>query len=1083
MINLLMDNSLVVTRTRILLPRRRAELLSRPRLLNGMLEMLDNKLIIIAAPAGYGKTSLLIDIAYQVEWPVCWYALDQLDQDVLRFAAHFIASLNLRFPKFGASSRAVLQNMTQERLNLDLLLSSIINDAYEHISEHFIIVLDDYHLVNESKLVNQFVSRFIQDVDENCHLMIASRTLISLPDMPLLVTRAQVGGLSFEELTFQPEEIRELLLQNQHLTISDATAAELARQTEGWVTGLLLSAQLLGQSPKERQALNRVSGVGLYEYLTEQVFDRQPPTIQAFLLRTSLLDEFDADFCAEVINPALGIDEDWGELMANATRNNLFILPVEDERLWLRYHHLFSEFLQNRIQRERPDEAQKILLSLAQVYTRHRQWDQVYRLYQRLGRQDAIVSLLEEIGQSLVAGGQLDTLSTWLGAIPEKTINDHPFLLAVQGSVTAMRGDTRQAQALLNLAISSLSQTNHTQHLASSLIWRSTNHRLMGEYSEALADSEEALWLAGKNPDMESVRAEACKVKGAALFQQGQLKEALHWLAQSESAYRSLEDGNNSAKLLLEIGVVNKASGNLVAAEQAYGRALDHWEKTNNSAWQANLLNNLGVLQHLRGDYVTAASNFERAIQHSKIASYPRLEAFSLTSIGDLYRDLEAPQEASEAYRQAWQIAQHIKDRYLQFYLNLVQGRLAAGQKDLHQAAELFEAAGQMADESGSQGEQNLYRLEFAVFNLSRLEYQDAARNLESALNYFTEEGQQAEAGRAILYLGLACANTRDTERAARYFKSLSNLLSMPERCPPLVAAGREFKAPLSALKQRAEFAPAIGELLAQIDLFERNLPGLRNQVRRRASVVPFAPPRLVINALGKMEVKINEHPVSSAVWQTQTARDLFFFILDHPEGLTKEAIGATFWPDSSMSELKLRFKNVVYRLRRAAGRDAILFDDEIYRFNIATDYEYDVEAFLKEIKLSQQAEENEKKIEHGKAAIALYRGPYLPDINETWVVAERERLHQVYVDALLRLANLYLESGQHEAALETCQVALWQDRCLEAAHRLAMRVHAARGNRAAVVRQYEFCKQVLRDEYNSTPSPQTEQLFETLSH
>jgi ATP/maltotriose-dependent transcriptional regulator MalT/DNA-binding SARP family transcriptional activator len=1078
-----MENNLVVTRTRILLPRRRAELLSRPRLLNGMLEMLDNKLIIIAAPAGYGKTSLLIDVAYHVEWPVCWYALDQLDQDVLRFAAHFIAAINLRFPKFGAASRAVLQNMTQERLNLDLLLSAIINDAYKHISEHFIMVLDDYHLVNESKLVNQFVSRFIQDVDENCHLMIASRTLISLPDMPLLVTRSQVGGLSIEELTFRPEEIRELLLQNQHLTISDAMAGDLARQTEGWVTGLLLSAQLLGQLPAERQALSRVAGVGLYEYLTQQVFDRQPPAIQDFLLRTSLLEEFDADFCAEVINPALGIEEDWDELMANATRNNLFILPVEDERLWLRYHHLFSEFLQNRIRRERPEEAQKIQLSLAEAYTRHGQWEQVYRLYQRLGKQEAIINLIQETGQLMVASGQLNTLSTWLAALPEKILSEHPFLLSIQGSVAVMRGESRQGLALFNQAIVSLSQTNRTYHLALALVWRSANHRLLGEYSEALADAEEALWLAGKNPEMELIRAEACKVKGAALFQQGQLKEALHWLGQSEAAFRALEDGNNSAKLLLEIGIVNKASGNLVAAEQAYGRALEHWEKTNNSTWQANLLNNLGVLQHLRGDYVTAASNFERAIQHAKISSYPRLEAFALTSIGDLYRDLEAPQEAQEAYRQAWQIAQRIKDRYLLFYLNLAQGALAASQKDAHRAVELFEAAGQMADESGSQGEQNLYRLEMAVFNLSRQEYHQALNALESALNYFEEEGQQAETGRANLYLALACAFLKDTPRAARHFKYLASLLTMPERCPPLVAAGRDFKGALNALKHRPEFASAIGELLAQVDLFERNLPGLRNQVRRRASVVPFAPPQMIIHALGKVEVKIDERLVTSADWQTQTARDLFFFILDHPEGLTKEAIGTVFWPESSLAELKLRFKNAVYRLRRAAGRDAILFDDEIYRFNTTTDYEYDVEAFLKEIKLCQQADDTRQKIEHSKTAISLYRGPYLPEINETWVVAEREHLHQIYIEALMRLANLYLESGQYDAALETCQVALWQDRCLEDAHRLAMRIHAARGNRAALVRQYEMCKQVLLDEYNSTPSPQTEQLYETLSH
>jgi two-component SAPR family response regulator len=631
--------------------------------------------------------------------------------------------------------------------------------------------------------------------------------------------------------------------------------------------------------------------------------------------------------------------------------------------------------------------------------------------------------------------------------------------------------------------VEGLTQTNRTHQLALVLVWRSANRRMSGDYSEALADAEEALWLAGRNPKLESVRAEACRVKGTALFQQGQIKEALHWLAQSESAYRSLEDGNNSAKLLIDIGVVNKTSGNLVAAEQAYARALEHWEKTNNSILQANILNNLGVLQHLRGDYVTAASNFERAIQHAKISSYPRLEAFSLASIGDLYSDLEAPQEAREAYRQAWQIALHVKDRYLLFYLNLAQAALAAGQKDAHQAMELFATAGQMADEGGSQGEQNLYRLELAVFNLLRQDYLEAAGALEAALNYFEGEGQQAEAGRANLYLAIACANIKDPERAARSFRILANSLTMPERCPPLVAAGRQFKAALNSLKHQIEFAPAVSELLAQIDLFERNLPGLRNQVRRRASVVPFAPPLLIIHALGKIEVKIDERPVTSALWQSQTSRDMFFFILDHPEGLTKEAIGAVFWPDFSPTDMGLRFKNVVYRMRRAAGRDSILLDDEIYRFNITTDYEYDVEAFLKEIMLGQQAGEVEKQIEHTKAAINLYRGPYLPDISETWVVAEREHLHQVYIDALLRLAALYLENGQQEAALETCQVALWQDHCLEAAHRLAMRVHAAMGNRAAVVRQYEFCKQVLRDEYHSTPSPQTEQLFETLSH
>jgi DNA-binding SARP family transcriptional activator len=645
-----------------------------------------------------------------------------------------------------------------------------------------------------------------------------------------------------------------------------------------------------------------------------------------------------------------------------------------------------------------------------------------------------------------------------------------------------MRGDTRRGLALFDQAIENLSQAGITNQLALALVRRSGAHRLLGEYTEALGDAEEALWLTGQNPTLGLIRAEACRAKGITLYQQGQLKEALHWLTQSESSYRALEDGNNSAKLLLEIGIVNKASGNLIAAEQAYARALEHWEKTSNSVWQANLLNNLGVLQHMRGDYVTAASNFERAIQHAKISSYPRLEAFALTSIGDLYRDLDAPQESLEAYQQARQIAQRIKDRYLIYYLNLAEGVLARVQKQMDHARETLNLAREMAGESGSQGEQNLCRLETAVLDLATRAYPLAESSLESALVYFKQEGQQAEALRASFYLALVCGAQKNCSQATAYFKQLSAKLEVTDERAPLITAAREFVQLLHTLKREPELAVSIGSLLDQIDQFEVTLPALRTQVRRRASVVPFAPPRMVIRGFGRIEVKIDERMVSSADWQTQTARDLFFFILAHPEGLTKESIGLVFWPESSPAELKLRFKNTVYRLRHAAGRDVILFQDEIYRFNINMDYEYDVESFLKEIDLAQKSEETQQKIVHCKTAIQNYKGTFLPEVAETWVVTERERLYQLYIDALVKLAGLYLETRQHEAALEASQVILRDDPCMEAAHRLAMRILAAMGNRAAMVRQYELCKQALKEEYDAAPSPQTEQLYAILT-
>jgi len=257
-----MDKLPPIIRTKIILPSRRAELLTRHRLLNALTDLMDRRLIIIAAPAGYGKTSLLIDFSHQVEWPVCWYALDPLDQDLFRFAAYLISALQVRFPDFGSSALQTLENLSQEQPNLDLLVAAIVNDAYEHINEHFILVLDDFHLVDSSKPVNQFINRFLQDMDENCHVITASRTLLTLPDLPLMVARSQVGGLSFEELAFLPAEIQGFFLQNQHVAIPDSQAEDLARQSEGWITGLLLSAHMAGQEMADRLRTARVRALG-----------------------------------------------------------------------------------------------------------------------------------------------------------------------------------------------------------------------------------------------------------------------------------------------------------------------------------------------------------------------------------------------------------------------------------------------------------------------------------------------------------------------------------------------------------------------------------------------------------------------------------------------------------------------------------------------------------------------------------------------------------------------------------------------------------------------------------------------------
>lgn len=1071
-----------VTRTKVVVPRRRAELLSRTRLLELLDELLDNRLLIIAAPAGYGKTSLLVDFAYASPWPFCWYALDSLDQDPQRFIAHFIAAINLRFPNFGKTCMAALHSMSQDTLDLDVLVSLVVNDAYENITEHFIMVVDDFHLVENSRQVVYFVNRFVQDVDENCHLILASRSLLTLPDLPLMVARSMVGGLSFEELCFQADEIQKLLGQNYHLDISETEAAELAQETEGWVTGLLMSTQLKGKTIANRLRVARVSGVGLYEYMAQQVLEQQSAEVQEFLLRSSLLDEFDQNLCEQVIGRALGIQPDWRELIDAVMRLNLFVLPVGEEGIFLRYHHLFLDFLRDRIRRERPEEAQSIQARLAEIYAEREDWERAYQIYQAMGDPAAVVKLLEKAGSSLMTHGRLITLSDWLSSLPEDLLQAHPPLLSLQGAVAYMRGDCNQGLKLLDLAVTGLRRRGDRVQLSQALYRRCVAQRFLGAYREALADATEAIEQASEGGEPSLILADALLGRGTVLSFMGQLNEALEVLKRALEIYQMLGDENTAAKVLMEMGTVWKRLGNYKEAETAYTRALDFYQATGNLVWQANLYNNLGVLQQTTGDYVAATSSFERAIHYAKVGGSPRLEAYALTSIGDLYQELDANQEALEAYRQGREVGQRVQDGYLLFYINLVEARLRQNLNDLGRVRELLRVAQKMANEFGSQYEQNLCLMEWGRCKLAEKQYKEALLDFQSALAFFTSENHHIEIPRAELYVMLASYLSAPEPIVAWPVDAIWAALQDAEKLKLLVAAGRETIRYLEMVRDKTELGAVASELLAQVDQHNQSIPGMRRLIRRHAGVVPFAPPKMMIRTLGKIVIKVSDHVITSSEWQVQAARDLFLLLLAHPEGLTKEQIGEIFWPDSTISELKLRFKNTIYRLRHAAGKDAILFlGENQYLFNRQSDYEYDVESFQKEISLAEKAETPEKRAAHYKNALKYYRGSYLPDLDDSWVIIERERLYQMHMDALLRLAGDALNERNFDQALEYCQRALKEDPCQEDAHRIAMRIYAAMGNRALVIRQYEQCRQALLEEVDAPPSYQTQALYESL--
>jgi LuxR family maltose regulon positive regulatory protein len=393
-----------------------------------------------------------------------------------------------------------------------------------------------------------------------------------------------------------------------------------------------------------------------------------------------------------------------------------------------------------------------------------------------------------------------------------------------------------------------------------------------------------------------------------------------------------------------------------------------------------------------------------------------------------------------------------------------------------------LDSARRLAQESGSGYEDGLCQLEAGRLALAEGDAPEAFSRLEEAARRFDGGGQRVESARTHLYLALACWATGDEKAALAHLERAFHRASALESQHTLVVAGREARTLLEAVRDDPAVGRLASRLLERITRFERDVPALQRRLRPQAAAVPFVPPRLTIQALGRAQVRLDGEPVTTTEWQSrQTVRDLFFLLLAHPDGLTKEEVGLVFWPDSSTSQLRTRFKNAIYRLRRALGQDIVLFDGNLYWFNQDLNYEYDVEVFLRKLAQARAATDTDEQVMAYQEVIDLYAGPYLPDMEGTWVWPERERLWQAHVEAVLRLAEIYLETGEHEAALEYCLRILAEDPSLETAHGLAMRAYAALGDRAAVARQFERCEQALLEEIGIPPSVQTKALYEML--
>jgi ATP/maltotriose-dependent transcriptional regulator MalT len=427
---------LVLTKLRV--PTLRPRGVSRVRLVDLLSPEGSASFILVCAPAGYGKTTLLAEWAQSLMRngaAVAWYALDPGDDDPLPFGSYLIASFIQALGPITELTHIAQLLRSSPETDLARILPSFIN-AVISSEQQCVLVVDDYHLIG-SPAIHSVLAYLLEHLPENLRIAIGSRS-----DPPLPLARLRAGGQMLEVraagLRFTADETAQFLNEVMQLGLAPEGVAALEERTEGWVAGLQLAAlSLAGRVDKERLIASFTGGHRyLVEYLLEEVFSRQPREVQAFLLQTSILERLNAGLCDAIVGRLKRSNvhtlQPANDILRYLEHANLFLIPLDDEGVWYRYHHLFGDFLQTRLQKTQPERIGMLHRAACEWLAAHAFLREAAEHAFQTQDWEYAAAFVEQHSFTMIIHSEISTIYEWCSAFPEEVMQNHPLLCVHQ---------------------------------------------------------------------------------------------------------------------------------------------------------------------------------------------------------------------------------------------------------------------------------------------------------------------------------------------------------------------------------------------------------------------------------------------------------------------------------------------------------------------------------------------------------------------------------------------------------------------------------------------------------------------------
>jgi ATP/maltotriose-dependent transcriptional regulator MalT len=1066
----------IFLQTKFLAPQQQISLVPRPRLESWLEDNRGKRLLLISAPAGFGKTTLLAGFFHQSKIPAAWYQLDMVDNDPAVFTSYLIEALRRTLPgraqSFGEAALTLLENSEEAQVDYQQVMMVLINDMVEDPDAPWIAALDDYHLIS-NPLVHNLVDYLLENAPPGFQLLLSTRV-----DPPLQLARLRARDMLAElraaDLRFSPDEIR-TWFELRALGLSESSLNELTQKTEGWAAALqIVVSSIRGRNPKSTaQFIADLSGTHRYifNYLAEEVFQSLDEEQQTFLLTTAVLEQMNVDACQALLETSQPY-----ETLETLEGANLLITQVIGPEKWYRYHQLFREFLLGKIRQEDPGALARLEQRAGQYYEQIREWELAFGHYISARAPDLAARALEQFAAAFFERGRVEALSRYLSQLDEATLQVHPELLLQQGNVYRRLGHAGQAAACYEAARHAFKQQGDHAGVCRSLTRLALLNYSQGYYAEARQLASLALKQATSDDHVERARA-------------------LMALSRTVGLLTGMDEGRT-------------------LAEQAVAEANLAGEGTS-PALKANLLQSLGQICWWQGDpqaavrhcqdallavpedvsptaakaYITMVTpylywrDFEKALKYAEsgleIAQTLHLVELlpsAYAALGNVLTRFGAVIRAESSLRQAVETAQRLG--LASYERVMATGFLAynlTGQGRFEEARQLAEGA--LWSYTGNPDTYEVYVCSSVLADvaLEKNEFNEAERRFKELVP--SGQKHQFRIPLAMVYFGLAyiCLSTGRKEQGLAYARQSLELIEPTHALQLYLDQGSRSKVVCQALIENGESSHFLHRVLENLPTQQAPLP----------AITVMANQAINVRTLGQFQVLAEGQEVTKERWVSSKARDLLaYFVTFRGERHNGDRVFEALWEGRAQSG-KTAFHTALSRLRKALRGETrtlkfILVETGEYWLDAAR-FGVDVDEFdlaLSTARASEDLRRAEKWYEH---AISLYQGPYLDSLYYDWVLPERRRLAQSALGALTALSGLYQGQGRTEEAIPLLHQALQIDPALEDVHCQLMKAYAALRNQAAVVRQYQQLEAILREELDVEPLESTIHLYESL--